>query len=350
MNLRKLFATMAGVTAMVMVAGTASAGNFTSYQAGNWNNPYTWSQLGNLGVPGTNDTVDIYHNVAVTDSRLVQQLLIESGATVTVSGTLTMTANASPNGGFVYGGATLQITDGAFRTASSGSPVTVEGVVILDGDTPELTVNMANAVVLQGGSAQLIVDATPAAGPGYINGSGSLYSDDPANEININTGQTGDVVLTLDVATVRGAVLIQRGTSASGKTATLDNEGHIVADLAAGGDIVINTNDVVDTAASGSPCVAFRWDAGGTANLCKLVFKGSNGMTSTGLASDFRTLNNGEIDFINGATVGTAGNMSMAHSSSISADSSSAFSNAGPCSGGASPPVNLDYTNSPYSY
>jgi hypothetical protein len=344
MNLRKLFVAMAGVSA-AMLAGTASATDYVSNQAGSWSNSSVWTPN---GVPGANDKAQVSHNINVTDSRSIRRLIVDSGKTlhITSTGDLTMTATSSPNGAQIDG--TVQITDNFFATASSGSPVTISstGVILMDGDTPRLRLNKADAVVLDSaGGAAIVVDPTalgsPAQGFAYFetSGSGSLRSDSFSNEVDINMTQAGQAVLQVSSGVeLHGAVQILRGTAVSGRDAILDNEGLILADQddQFGDEILIAVDDAVD--ASSANCADARWQAAGTGTL---EFQN---MTPS-LTAGFWLGGTGVLLFTN-TTLNTTGDLHMNSGSSITADSSSSFDYNAICSGGGNPGHN--FTNGTY--
>jgi hypothetical protein len=331
MNLKRVFAAVVNVSAAIILAGMARAGcGYVTNKSGDWSDPKIWTVVygGCSGtVPGANDSVLIEHDVNVSDSRSVQSLAVDAGKTlhITSTGGLAM-AGTIPGGGTING--MLWITDNAFVTASSGPPVvvTATGTILMDGSTPRLTLNQPNAVILSStGGALIIVDATSAAGPAYINGSGSMRSDSSMNEILINLTQSDDEVqLRLDGAQLYGAVTLENG--GSGGKASFDNRGAVVASH--NGDAIVlagSLSSVTDTAASN--CSSARWQAGthGTLEIDAWA----------SLDSPFHVSGSGNLVLC--APVTTSGHLQLDVGGCISPIGSNSFSYSGTCGGGCSP-------------
>lgn len=350
MNLKKLFAAMAGVSAAVLLAGTATAQcTFTAQASGAWSNPSTWSVTGGGGCPtypGASDYAIIPNGrvVDVTGSETVKQLTINQGGTVHINGgNLTMAANS--NGATISG--LLEITGNYFATASSGSAVTVTstGQILMDGTAPSLMLNFADAVILDSG-ALITVDPTvsgsPAQGFAYFgtSGAGSLRSDDSANEIQLNTGQTGEVVLEVSSGVeLHGAMTLKRQSLTSGHNATLSNQGRFRADKSGDAIVIQDLTEVVDVASAS--CDNAGWQAGGGASTSYLQFV--NVFPSSPFEAGLRVRTNGRVDFLDGAgstIIYTNGDIKMESGSVIYADPGSFFQFNAPCGGTGATPTN----------
>lgn len=311
MNLSKHLR-MTAVTAGLVMAGMANAaGVYVTNSSGAWSNSTIWTLVSGSGgaIPNlaNGDSVTINHDVDVTDSRNAYQVTVSSGKTlhVTSSGDFTLGAG----GGTVNG--TVEVTTNFFATASSGSPLTITstGKILLDGATPRLQVNMADAIVLNSsGTAKIQVDPTPGAGPdAYIEGTGSIRGENDADSIEINMSQTDtDVELRLDGAKLHGRLTITNGGLVG--PALFDNRGFVVADVA-GGTILMDMflDSVTDT--SNGCASSSRWQsttacAAGPAAPSTLEFDTAN---ASGLVSEFYILGELKIDGVDVITSNAAG-------------------------------------------
>lgn len=344
MNLKSLSAAVMGM----VLGGTASAqGVFTT--TGNnsaWRNAATWSHVGSpaLSYPSAGDAVIIHHSVTVSNAESVADVMIDSSATPTVTfssgslacGPLLVTDNSTltiagsgpwtasdieidsgsvldieanntltmEDVGYGVVDGTLDINGGTFVVDGSSAQALIGsgGVIRMRGNTPILTVDPTDGVVLNASSALIKVDNDYSVG-GYavINGAGSVLGTVPGDTIQINCSQSGDTKLKLDGATLHGVLTIRQGAGA-GKS-YFENRGVVVAD-ASGQEIYLHESlgCVTDSA---SKCAHPRWRAEGQGSSTRLHF----GVSATTLQAAFTV--NGTLCIECTATVVTSGGLNL---------------------------------------
>ncbi|MCC6459622.1 MAG: hypothetical protein IT260_04060 [Saprospiraceae bacterium] len=209
---------------LLFSAGPLQAATLESAMSGNWNLSSTW--VGGI-LPGAADDVVIKfnHNVTLSDTRSCAGLLVESGATFSLSGTL------NHSGSFLNQGIT-QWSGGEF--SGSGS-ITNDGTLNASGFTNHnttanitnnagKTINWTDGWFDQAGGGQTL----------YNNGIFNLIGNNPANLTCkmpiVNTGTINKTAGTLNIVQTLdnqagGAVTLSAGATISFTTGNLTQNG-----------------------------------------------------------------------------------------------------------------------------
>ena len=189
---------------------------FINSAGGNWASAFSWS--GSM-VPGAGDTANItstfagqFYTVEVTDSEAAgtvnlgasdAELVIEVGATLTMTGTLNLTAGmlAVVSGGELSG-ATVD------NTANSGSFIATDGIldnVTWLGNLDLFGVAQASLLTLTG-KLTVFSDASESAG-GTINIAGPGAELNIGNSMTLNGNAGGNLVINMGVASAQAQFL-----------------------------------------------------------------------------------------------------------------------------------------------
>jgi autotransporter-associated beta strand protein len=297
----KIPAYFADDTGILTVAtGSCTAGNWLGNTSSDWNTASNWC---GSAIPGAGTNVTILSGTpfqpvisSSTPAAVCNSITINNGATLTISGSNTLSVNGgwTNNGTFAAGTGTV-VFNGAAQTVSGSSVNTFNNVTV--SGTGSKTITTANFRV--GGILSMEATGTLSAVPTYV-GSAAL-------QYNTSTTRTvGSEWITPFVAT-GGVIIANTGAISMNESKvfstdvplTIQNGATLIAGanlLTLGGNFIINSGGIFT---SGSGGVTIAGNAA-TQNIAGFTTTGTVSMTKTGGTATFQGNVNASSLTING--------------------------------------------------
>ncbi len=232
---------------------SARAAEFRSICSGAWDNASTWD-CASGGTPQAGDTAIVRSNdnVTISANRSVDSLTVESGGILTIDG---CKLTILDSGGLTVNGSVTVKTNSEMDLCGGGT-VVINGIVILDGDTAELSVTDYDLV---------------------IDGSGEVLGKSDSARFNID----GDIAVTLTTKLIVGGAMEIRGLAGEVHAGKLVNNGLVEAHNPGGGSILL-----LDRGLYGGIGVYAATTSGS-------VLRFRSGTATAGMGADFEVKNGG---------------------------------------------------------